>query len=70
MARKVLHDKLLLSGKILPKVIEQFRYDCSLVVLKMYHPNIVKYFGICDKPFYKFPMILQEYMAENLILVS
>ena len=68
MAGKVLHDKILPSGEMLPKVIEQFRYDCSLVVLQMYHPNIVKYFGICNKPPYKFPMILQEYMAENLTL--
>jgi len=52
MAGKVLHDKLLPSGEKLHKMIEQFKYDCSLAIL---HPNIVKYFGICDKPPYKFP---------------
>ena len=68
MAGKVLHDKLLPTGEKLHKMIEQFRSDCFLAVHQMYHPNIVKYYGICDKPPYKFPMILQEYIAENLTL--
>ena len=67
MAGKVLHDKLLPAGEKLHKMIEQFKSDCFLAV-KMHHPHVVKYIGMCNKPPYKFPMLLQEFAAENLAL--
>ena len=67
MAGKVLHNKLLPAGEKLHKMIEQFKSDCSLAV-KMHHPHVVKYIGMCNKPPYKFPMLLQEFAAENLAL--
>lgn len=68
MAGKVFHDRLLPTGEKLHKMIEQFKSDCSVAVQMYRHPNIVRYFGICNKASYKFPMILQEYAAENLTL--
>lgn len=68
MAGKVLHDKVLPTGKNLHEMIEQFKSDCFRATQMYHHPNIVRYFGICNKAPYKFPMILQEYEAENLTL--
>ena len=68
MAGLVLHDHLLPSGKRLQQMIEQFKSKCDYAIQSYHHPNIVKYFGLCNKPPYKFPMILQEYVEENLAL--
>ena len=67
MAGKVLHNELLPTGEKLLKMIEQFKSDCYLAVT-MHHPHVAKYFGICYKAPYKFPMLLQEFAAENLTL--
>ena len=68
MTGKIFHDHLLPTGEKLHKMIEQFKSDCYVAVQMYRHPNIVLYFGICNKAPYKFPMILQEYAAENLSL--
>ena len=67
MAGKVLHHKLLPTGEKLHKMIEQFKSDCFLAV-KMNHPHVIKYFGMCFIASYKFPMLLQEFATENLTL--
>ena len=69
MAGKVFHDHLLPpTGEKLHIMIEQFKSDCYAAVQMYHHPNIIRYFGIYNKAPYKFPMILQEYAAENLTL--
>ena len=65
MSGKILHDKLLPTGEKLHKMIEQFKSDCFLA-FTMHHPNVVKYFGMCFIAPYKFPMLLQEFAADNL----
>ena len=65
MTGKAFHDKLLPAGEKLGKIIEQFKSDCFLAV-QMYHPNTVKYFGMHYVVPYKFPMLLQEFVADNL----
>ena len=70
MAGKVLHHELLPTGEKLHKMIEQFKSDCFLAVKmnQMNHPHVVKYLGMCFIAPYKFPMLLQEFMAENLAM--
>ena len=63
----VIHDDLLPAGEKLHKMIEQFKSDCFLAV-QMHHPHVVKYAGMCNKPPYKFPILLQEFAAENVAL--
>ena len=65
MVGNVLYDQLLPSGEKLHKMIEQFKSDCFLAV-KMHHPHVIEYFGMCNKAPYKFPMMLQEFAEENL----
>ena len=69
MAGKVFHDHLLPpTGDKLHIMIEQFKSNCYAAVQMYHHPNIIRYFGICNKAPYRFPMILHEYVAENLTL--
>ena len=63
MAGMVLHDDLSPSGDKLQHMIEQFKSDCFLAVERFHHPNVVRFFGLCDKSPCKFPMILQEYIC-------
>ena len=65
MVGSVLYEQLLPAGEKLHKMIEQSKSDCFLAV-KLHHPHVIEYFGICNKAPYKFPMLLQEFAEENL----
>ena len=65
MTGKAFHDKLLPTGEKLRNMIEQFKSDCFLAV-QMYHPNTIGYFGMSYIAPYKFPVLLQEFVADNL----
>ncbi|XP_065910032.1 uncharacterized protein [Dysidea avara] len=67
LAGKILHSKLMSSGKgdKLDIIVEQFKKDCSFL-FQIQHPNLVKFVGIYEDTSHTIPMILNELEVENL----